>query len=161
MNQNNSEIVQQWKHKLREAGLRLTAPRLAVLLAVMGEGRHGDAETIAAVARKQLGTLSKQAVYDNLYALAAVGLIRCIQPAGHPSRYEVRVGDNHHHIVCRQCGCAADVDCVVGAPPCLEPSTSHGFTIDEAEVIFWGTCPQCRSKPTSPNLPSPTEGERR
>jgi len=131
---------------IRTAGLRVTASRLAVLTAVMGEGQHRDAETIACAARKQLGALSTQAVYDNLHVLEEVGLVRRIQPSGHPGRYEARVGDNHHHIVCRMCGTTADVDCIVGAAPCLEPSASHGFIVQEAEIIFWGICPQCRQK---------------
>jgi Fur family ferric uptake transcriptional regulator len=129
---------------LRQAGLRVTAPRLAVLTAVLGEGQHRDAEAIAHAARKRLGTLSTQAVYDNLHILEEAGLIRRIQPSGHPARYEARVGDNHHHIVCRRCGVTVDVDCTVGAAPCLEPSANHGFVVEEAEVIFWGLCPQCQ-----------------
>ena len=129
---------------LRRAGLRVTAPRLAVLTLVMGEGRHRDAEAIADAARKRLGTLSTQAVYDNLHILEEAGLLRRIQPAGHPARYEARVGDNHHHIVCRGCGLTQDVDCAVGAAPCLEPSATHGFVVQEAEVIFWGLCPHCQ-----------------
>ncbi len=131
---------------LRRAGLRVTAPRLAVLTAVLGEGQHRDAEAIADTARKRLGTLSTQAVYDNLHILEEVGLIRRIQPSGHPARYEARVGDNHHHIVCRRCGLTADVDCAIGAAPCLEPSANHGFIVQEAEVIFWGVCPQCQQE---------------
>jgi len=129
---------------LRKAGLRVTAPRLAVLMSVLGEGVHLDAEAIAEVARVRLGTLSTQAVYDNLHILEGAGLIRRIQPAGHPARYEARVGDNHHHIVCRRCGLTADVDCTIGVAPCLEPSAGHGFIVQEAEVIFWGLCPQCQ-----------------
>jgi len=129
---------------LRRAGLRVTAQRLAVLTAVLGEGQHRDAEAIAEAVRKQLGTLSTQAVYDNLHILEEAGLVRRIQPSGHPGRYEARVGDNHHHIVCRRCGETADVDCIVGAAPCLEPSADHGFVVEEAEVIFWGLCPLCR-----------------
>ena len=129
---------------IRSAGLRVTAPRLAVFESVMGEGQHRDAEEIAAAARKRLGTLSTQAVYDNLHTLEDAGLVRRIQPSGHPARFEARVGDNHHHIVCRRCGAAVDVDCAVGAAPCLEPSADHGFTVEEAEVIFWGICPQCK-----------------
>jgi Fe2+ or Zn2+ uptake regulation protein len=131
---------------LHGAGLRVTAPRLAILLSVRGEGQHRDVETIADLARKRLGTLSTQAVYDNLHILEAAGLIRRIQPSGHPARYEARVGDNHHHIVCRHCGLTADVDCTVGAAPCLEPSADHGFIVQEAEVIFWGLCPHCQPK---------------
>lgn len=129
---------------LRRAGLRVTAPRLAVLTAVLGEGQHRDVEAIAHAARVRLGTLSSQAVYDNLHILEVAGLVRRIQPSGHPARYEARVGDNHHHIVCRRCGLTADVDCTVGAAPCLEPSADHGFVVQEAEVIFWGLCPHCQ-----------------
>ncbi len=129
---------------LRRAGLRVTAPRLAVLMSVLGEGQHRDAEAIADAARKRLGALSTQAVYDNLHILEKAGLLRRIQPSGHSARYEARVGDNHHHIVCRHCGLTADVDCAVGAAPCLEPSATQGFIVQEAEVIFWGLCPQCQ-----------------
>ena len=129
---------------LRLAGLRVTASRLAVLAAVQGAGQHRDADAVAAAAREQIGTLSTQAVYDNLHILEEAGLVRRIQPSGHPGRYEARVGDNHHHLVCRRCGLTADVDCAVGAAPCLEPSGEHGFAVDAAEVIFWGLCPQCQ-----------------
>lgn len=131
---------------LRRAGLRVTAPRLAVLMSVLDDGPHRDAEAIADSARKRIGALSTQAVYDNLHLLERAGLIRRIQPSGHPARYEARVGDNHHHIVCRLCGLTADVDCTVGAAPCLEPSVGHGFIVQEAEVIFWGLCPQCQQE---------------
>jgi len=131
---------------LRQAGLRVTASRLAVLAAVLGEGQHRDADTIAESARRQIGTLSTQAVYDNLHVLEEAKLIRRIQPSGHPGRYEARVGDNHHHLVCRRCGLTADVDCTVGAAPCLEPSATYGFAVEAAEVIFWGLCPQCRQE---------------
>ncbi len=131
---------------LQHAGLRVTAPRLAVLNAITGEGQHRDADAIAVVARKRLGTLSTQAVYDNLHVLEEAGLVRRIQPSGHPARYEARVGDNHHHIVCRRCGLTADIDCAVGHAPCLEPSTDHGFVVQEAEVIFWGICPECQKE---------------
>jgi Fur family ferric uptake transcriptional regulator len=131
---------------LRKAGLRVTGPRLAVLTAVLGKGQHRDAEAIAEAARKRLGSLSTQAVYDNLHILEEVGLVRRIQPSGHPARYEARVEDNHHHIVCRRCGVIADVDCAIGEAPCLEPSASHGFVVQEAEVIFWGLCPLCRQE---------------
>ena len=132
--------------RLRQAGLRVTGPRLAVLTAVLGEGQHRDAESIAEAARKRLGALSTQAVYNNLHILEQAGLVRRIQPSGHPARYEARVGDNHHHLVCRRCGATADVDCAVGAAPCLEPSADHGFVVEEAEIIFWGLCPQCRQE---------------
>jgi len=138
--------AQSLHESLRRAGLRVTAQRLAILTAVLGAGQHRDAEAIADAVRKQLGTLSTQAVYDNLHTLEEAGLVRRIQPSGHPGRYEARVGDNHHHIVCRRCGATADVDCIVGAAPCLEPSESHGFDVEEAEVIFWGLCPRCQQE---------------
>jgi Fur family transcriptional regulator, stress-responsive regulator len=128
---------------LRGASLRVTAPRVAVLSAVHANP-HADADTVAAAARSQLGTVSTQAVYDVLRALSAADLIRRIEPAGSPARYEARVGDNHHHIVCRSCGAIADVDCAVGEAPCLEASESHGFVVDEAEVTYWGLCPRCQ-----------------
>jgi Fur family ferric uptake transcriptional regulator len=132
------------RDSLRSAGLRVTGPRLAVLMSVLGEGQHSDVETIAAAGRTRLGTLSTQAVYDNLRILEDAGLVRRIQPAGHPARYEARVGDNHHHIVCRACGMTADIDCTVGTAPCLQPSADHGFIVQSAEVTFWGLCPQCQ-----------------
>jgi len=134
--------------RLRAAGLRATAPRVAVLAEVAADG-HLTVDQIATGARRRLGAISTQAVYDALGALTGVGLVRRIEPAGSPTRYETRVGDNHHHVVCRSCGAIADVDCAAGDPPCLSPSDAQGFVIDEAEVIFWGTCPMCQttSKP--------------
>jgi Fur family ferric uptake transcriptional regulator len=129
---------------LRGAELRVTGARIAVLAAVCKGAQHKDVDVIAAEARSQVGSLSTQAVYDNLHMLEGAGLVRRIQPSGHPARYEARVKDNHHHIVCRRCGLTVDVDCTVGAAPCLEPSADHGFIVQEAEVIFWGLCPQCR-----------------
>lgn len=133
---------------LRNTGLRVTAPRVAVL-AEMTDGKHVTADQVALAARGRLGTISTQAVYDVLGALTRAGLLRRIEPAGSPARYEPRVGDNHHHVVCRSCGAIADVDCVVGEPPCLSPAGAGGFVIDEAEVTFWGLCPRCQttSKP--------------
>jgi Fur family ferric uptake transcriptional regulator len=127
---------------LRTAGLRVTQPRIAVLGALASHP-HADAETIATAARSTLGTVSTQAVYDVLRALTEAGLARRIEPAGSPARFEMRVGDNHHHVVCRHCGAIADVDCAVGDRPCLDASQTHGFVIDEAEVTYWGTCPAC------------------
>ena len=127
---------------LRTASLRVTRPRMAVLEAVWAHP-HADADTVARAARAELGTVSTQAVYDVLAALSRAGLIRRIEPAGSPARYEGRTGDNHHHIVCRQCGEIADVDCAVGEAPCLNATDSHGFVIDEAEVTYWGLCPTC------------------
>jgi Fe2+/Zn2+ uptake regulation proteins len=137
------------KAKLRAAGMRVTAPRLAVLEAVH-HGGHCNADALTVAARERLGSLSRQAVYDNLHALLEAGLVRRIEPANAPALYEARVGDNHHHLVCRQCGRVEDVDCVVGRRPCLEPSEAHGFDIDEAEVTFWGLCPACQPRPTNP-----------
>jgi Fur family ferric uptake transcriptional regulator len=130
---------------LRGAGMRLTAPRLAVLTEVW-QNPHADVDTIAAAARHKLGSVSTQAVYDVLHALTHADLIRRIEPAGSPARFEARVGDNHHHIVCRYCGAIADVDCAMGQRPCLEASDSHGYIIDEAEVTYWGICPECAAR---------------
>lgn len=127
---------------LRTAGLRVTAGRLAVL-GTLGGRSHVAADDVAAESRQRLGTLSTQAVYDILHAFTAAGLIRRIEPAGSPAVYETRVGDNHHHVVCRRCGVIADVDCAVGAAPCLDPSDTQGFVVDEAEVTYWGLCPAC------------------
>jgi Fur family ferric uptake transcriptional regulator len=128
---------------LRAHGLRVTRPRLAVL-DVLGRGGHLEVDEIAVRVRQRLDTVSTQAVYDVLGALARVGLARRIEPAGSPALYERRAGDNHHHVVCRGCGAVADVDCAVGSSPCLDPSATHGFVVDEAEVTFWGLCPPCQ-----------------
>jgi Fur family ferric uptake transcriptional regulator len=133
---------------LRSAGVRVTQPRLAVLAAVHTHP-HADTDTIINTVRAELHEVSTQAVYDVLRALTDAGLLRRIQPLGSVARYEARTGDNHHHLVCRSCGLIADVDCAVGATPCLSASQDHGFTIDEAEVIYWGLCPGC-STGTSP-----------
>jgi Fur family ferric uptake transcriptional regulator len=117
---------------------------LAVLAVAGAEGKHRDAEFIFEAARIRLGSLSRQAVYDNLNALVAVGMIRRIEPAGRPALYETRVGDNHHHLICRECNETVDVDCATGHAPCLQPSKDYGFVIDEAEVVYWGVCPQCQ-----------------
>lgn len=127
---------------LRHHGLQVTAQRLAVLRAV-AERPHGTVNEIGALVRDQIGTVSPQAVYDALGALADSGIIRRIQPGGSPARYENRVGDNHHHLICRACGQMLDVDCAVGFAPCLTASEDAGYEIDEAEVIFWGRCPAC------------------
>jgi Fur family transcriptional regulator, stress-responsive regulator len=128
---------------LRAHGLRVTKPRLAVL-EILGQGGHLEVDEITRQARAQLDSVSTQAVYDVLGALARAGLARRIEPAGSPARYEARTGDNHHHVVCRACGLIADVDCAVGSAPCLDPSETHGFVLDEAEVTYWGLCPACR-----------------
>ncbi|MFC5678761.1 Fur family transcriptional regulator [Aeromicrobium endophyticum] len=127
---------------VRAADLRVTRPRVAVLTAVH-EHPHADTETIIGEVRTQVGDVSHQAVYDVLKVLTGAGLVRRIQPSGSLSRYEARVGDNHHHVVCRSCGSIADVDCAHGSAPCLVASDNHGYAIDEAEVIYWGTCPAC------------------
>jgi Fur family transcriptional regulator, stress-responsive regulator len=131
--------------QLRAAGLRVTRPRLAVLEALR-EGGHLDVEEVAERVRDRLDSVSTQAVYDILGALSRARLARRIEPAGSPARYEARVGDNHHHVVCRGCGAISDVACVVGRAPCLEPSAAHGFEVDEAEVTFWGLCPDCQAR---------------
>jgi len=132
---------------LRGAALRVTRPRVAVLGAVHTHP-HADTESVIAAAREDLPEVSHQAVYDSLHTLTAAGLVRRIQPAGSVARYEARTGDNHHHVVCRACGTVADVDCAVGAAPCLHASDDHGFTIEEAEVVYWGLCPACSTAPT-------------
>jgi len=142
---------------LRGVKLRVTRPRLAVLEAVCGSP-HADTEAILAAVRGALPTVSRQAVYDVLNALTTAGLIRRIQPAGSVARYESRV-DNHHHVVCRSCGSISDIDCAVGAAPCLTPAESaalEGFEVDEAEVVYWGVCPDCWVHPVTAPSPSPT-----
>ncbi|WP_248961935.1 Fur family transcriptional regulator [Sphaerisporangium perillae] len=134
--------------ELRGAGLRVTAARVALLETV----RHGDhlgVEAIASGVRDRVGHISLQAVYEALHALTAAGLVRRIEPAGSAARFEGRVGDNHHHIVCRSCGLVTDIDCAVGEAPCLTASDDHGFSIDEAEVIYWGQCPGCSTARSS------------
>ena len=127
---------------LRQRGLRVTGQRLAVLRAVSGEP-HVTADAVADTVRAELGSISLQAVYAVLGVLVDVGLVRRIQPAGSPARFEARVSDNHHHVICRDCGRAADVDCAVGYAPCLTAANDRGYEIDEAEVIYWGRCPEC------------------
>src|SRR4029078_5808098 len=127
---------------LRSAALRVTRPRVAVLAAVH-DHPHAETDFIIGVVRDDLGEVSHQAVYDVLRALTAAGLVRRIEPAGSAARYESRVADNHHHVVCRSCGAIADVDCAVGDTPCLTASHDHGYSIDEAEVTYWGLCPDC------------------
>jgi Fe2+ or Zn2+ uptake regulation protein len=129
---------------LRAAGLRVTGPRLAVLRALRRRP-HAEAETVRSMVAEELGAVSPQATYNVLAALVDAGIARRIEPAGSVALYELRVGDNHHHVVCRGCGITADVDCAVGRRPCLTPSDTHGFVLDEAEVTFWGLCPACQS----------------
>lgn len=135
--------------QLRAAGLRVTRPRIAVLDAV-AQAPHADTDQVLQAVRSSLGDVSHQAIYDVLRALTTAGLLRRIQPSGHVARYESRVGDNHHHVVCRDCGQIADVDCAVGEAPCLHAAVDHGFEIDEAEVIYWGRCPACSALVAAP-----------
>ena len=137
-----------FEQSLRGAALRVTRPRLAVLTAVH-QHPHADTDFLIRVVRADLGEVSHQAVYDVLRALTAVGLLRRIEPSGSVARYESRVADNHHHVVCRACGAIADVDCAVDQTPCLTASDDHGFSIDEAEVTYWGRCPDCSTATTS------------
>jgi Fe2+ or Zn2+ uptake regulation protein len=134
--------VSDYERMLRGASLRVTRPRLAVLAAVH-DRPHVDTDSVIGSVRAQLGEVSHQAVYDVLRALTAAGLVRRIQPSGSVARYEARVGDNHHHVVCRSCGAIADVDCSVGHAPCLTADDDAGYEIDEAEVIYWGRCATC------------------
>ncbi len=130
--------------QLRAAGLRVTAPRLSAL-EIIAEHPHSTADFVASAVREKLGGVSTQTVYDVLRVCAERGLLRKIEPAQSPVRYETRTGDNHHHLVCRSCGAIVDVDCVIGTAPCLSPDDDHGFLVDEAEVTFWGLCRSCRS----------------
>ncbi len=140
------------EHLLRGAGLRVTTQRVAVLTAVH-EQPHADTESLIGAVRARTGAVSHQAVYNVLQALTEAGLVRRIQPPGSVARYEARVGDNHHHVVCRTCGTIADVDCAVGDTPCLTASDDAGYEIDEAEVVYWGRCPRCASP--APDIQSP------
>ncbi len=130
--------------------MRVTAPRLAVL-EVLAEHPHSTADVVARGVREQLGAVSTQTVYDVLRSCTENGLLRSIEPAGSAVRYETRTADNHHHLVCRTCGEIVDIDCVVGQAPCLVPDDDHGYTIDEAEVTFWGQCPRCRAAASNSN----------
>lgn len=132
----------EFEQLLRGAGLRVTRPRVAVL-AAMHDRPHLDTDSVIGMVRDRLGAVSHQAVYDVLRALTVAGLVRRIEPAGSVPRYEARVGDNHHHVVCRTCGAIADVDCAVGSVPCLTAADDAGYTIDEAEVVYWGQCRAC------------------
>jgi Fe2+ or Zn2+ uptake regulation protein len=139
-------VTSDFEAQLRAVSLRVTRPRLAVLTALR-DHPHVDTDTVIALVRADHPAVSHQAVYDVLRALTDTGLVRRIQPAGATARYEMRVRDNHHHVVCRSCGAIADVDCAVGNAPCLTASHDHGFVIDEAEVVYWGTCPGCLTRP--------------
>ncbi len=136
----------EYERLLRDAALRVTRPRVAVLQAVYGHP-HADTDSIIGVVRADVGDVSHQAVYDVLRALTAAGLVRRIQPSGSVARYESRVADNHHHLVCRTCATIVDVDCATGETPCLTASDDHGYDIDEAEVVYWGLCPDCAAPP--------------
>jgi Fe2+ or Zn2+ uptake regulation protein len=127
---------------LRDHGVQVTAQRIAVLQAVAARP-HATADVVAEMARSEIGAISKQSVYDALSTLVDAGIVRRIEPAGSAARYETRVGDNHHHLVCRGCGAVVDVDCAVGAAPCLTAADAAGYSVDEAEVTFWGRCPEC------------------
>ena len=147
MSRQTTPIVQQ----LRDRGLRVTASRHAVL-AWLVEHPHATVEQVHAGVSQQIGSISKQAVYDVLAACIDADLVQQIKPSGHPARFERRTGDNHHHLVCRSCGCIEDVDCVLGEKPCLTPGQDHGFEVDEAEVMFWGLCKSCRTHgPATPD----------
>ncbi|MCC8242842.1 Fur family transcriptional regulator [Saccharothrix luteola] len=146
-------MTSDFETQLRAVSLRVTRPRLAVL-AALHDHPHVDTETVITLVRADLPTVSHQAVYDVLRALTDTGLVRRIQPAGATARYESRVGDNHHHVVCRSCGAIADVDCAVGHSPCLTASDDGGYVVDEAEVVFWGTCPDCATQNTADDPPA-------
>jgi Fe2+ or Zn2+ uptake regulation protein len=150
----HDETEADFEQLLRGADLRVTRPRLAVLRAVRRHP-HADTGSLLAAVRTEEPAVSHQAVYDVLGVLSQSGLVRRIQPAGSVARYELRVGDNHHHVVCRSCGAVADVDCAVGVRPCLDASDTHGFVIDEAEVTYWGLCSACSAQ-TVPQLPTAT-----
>ena len=150
---NRGEVTSpDYAEQLRMADLRVTRPRTAVLEAVQANP-HADTEAIFGAVRAHLPEVSRQAVYDVLAALTTAGLVRRIQPSGSVARYESRVGDNHHHVVCRVCGVIADVDCAVGEAPCLTPSDDNGFALDEAEVIYWGLCQDCSASQSSRSHP--------
>jgi Fe2+ or Zn2+ uptake regulation protein len=146
---------------LRQQGFNVTAQRLAILRAV-DERPHGTADELLEGVRSEIGSISRQSVYDTLNTLSEFGLLNRIQPMGSPARYETRTGDNHHHLICRGCNRVEDVDCAVGARPCLSASENHGFIIDEAEVIYWGYCPTCTSSQSlSPSMSPPPNEERK
>ena len=140
-------MAEQVSQMIREAGLRATRPRIAVLAAVSSHP-HADTDSVIGAVREDLPGVSHQAVYDCLHAMTDAGLLRRIQPAGSVARYETRVGDNHHHVVCRSCGAIEDVDCAVGDTPCLTASDAHGYHIEEAEVVYWGLCASCSAAET-------------
>jgi Fe2+ or Zn2+ uptake regulation protein len=138
-------VITDHTSSLRQHGIHVTAQRLAVLRAVSSTP-HGSADEVVEAVRKDIGSISRQSVYDTLNSLSERGLLRRIQPMGSPARYEDRIDDNHHHLICRSCDRVIDIDCAVGSRPCLTANDNHGFVIDEAEVIYWGTCPKCRPR---------------
>lgn len=148
-----TEPLQEVTGLLRAHGLRVTAPRVAVLDVLRAAPGHPDAEEVRHAVARRLGSVSTQAVYDSLHALVDAGLLRRIEPAGHPARYEARVDDNHHHLICRACGLTRDVACATLHAPCLLPPATDDFAVDEAEVIFWGLCADCRTHPTTEGDP--------
>jgi Fur family transcriptional regulator, stress-responsive regulator len=151
-------VTSDFEAQLREASLRVTRPRLAVL-AALRDNPHVDTDTVIALVRAELPAVSHQAVYDVLRALTDAGLVRRIQPTGATARYESRVADNHHHLVCRSCGAIVDVDCAIGHAPCLTASDDHGYVVDEVEVVYWGTCSNCVTASVAPQSAS-SEGTR-
>lgn len=153
-------MTSDFEAQLRAISLRVTRPRLAVLTALR-DHPHVDTRTVIALARDEFPAVSHQAVYDVLQALTESRLVRRIQPAGATARYEMRVGDNHHHVVCRSCGAIADVDCAAGTAPCLTASDDHGYVIDEAEVVYWGACPDCAAARTTDSPPARKEADER
>ncbi len=138
---------------LRAAGLRVTRPRIAVI-DQLRRAPHTTADDIAGAVRTRLGKVSRQAIYDVLHALRSASIVRVIEPAGSPALYELHTGDNHHHLVCRRCGALADVECALGEAPCLDPAQTHGYAVDEAEVVFWGVCPACAVTDTPASTPA-------
>ncbi len=142
---------------VRSSGLRVTASRVAVLLE-LARHPHSNTDTVIRRVRDELGSVSPQAIYNVLTAFVEAGLVRRVEPAGSVALYELRVGDNHHHVVCRKCGAVVDVDCAVGERPCLTPSDAHGYVLDEAEVTYWGICPACQGM-AAPAQAMPTSGE--
>lgn len=144
---------------LRQRGIQITAQRLAVLRAVTGQP-HATADAVAEAVRAEIGAISLQSVYDALGLLVAERIVRRIQPAGSPARFEARVGDNHHHLICRICGRVVDVDCAVGSAPCLTPADDMGYEIDEAEVAYWGRCPDCLAREHAPSPSEPSHSRR-
>lgn len=155
MNGTHDYTLETARDALRGAGLRVTTHRVAVLMWLSGHP-HATVDDIRSGVCRRLGSVSTQAMYDVLAACTGADLARRIEPAGHPARYECRTGDNHHHLVCRSCGRTEDVDCAIGARPCLTPSDARGFDVDEAEVVFWGYCPRCRNGLVSQSKPTTT-----